>query len=656
MNDQADDSFEIKFKTILHLLVMFSKKLFLFFLLFGFFVLEINHQTANFKLQKTSTVSIGWIQARAMPDLTPEQIIEEQKALCEQRPGNWMWNRTTCICPRGSEINTKNQSCEPRIMILTNKKAPTETDDSKPQDDDLCNLTMDVESISNKIEDLRIEESDLNREFTSRQLTPDANKNRKRIRSDIRKCENIKSQRKKNEEKEKQCKEDKQKTGTADFSKACAKFARGTDCMSAIEACAMCPEPDEDSDFNSMSCVTVHKQAKCPLLSGKELKLAKEKRDKFKEELEDQEETASDLEKDIVEKQNELNTALTELEEDFINTVSEFERETENAKEDLETQLNENKSAIKNEVSKQIAQIQEVVDKSLEIAHSFENAITKANREYRAEVKKVYAECRIQAQVKLAKYRAKRKQAIESGTYKVSLSSLTNKNRISFAKKDILLLQKYNRECLVLRKSDLKDLKINYQQQMRIIGQQKEQYQHKINLLKQKVIGLNKMAYEQQNQLVQEYAKRMGKIISQHSKQYGLTLKNYNKQKQSLLAETSQINVLQKHLMEQRQNIDQKRRELVTEQQMISYLKSKGAPEEDDDNNEEYSEAAGALEDYYNAIQVAKDSCDCENIDTKSKDKKWNTDTCKTIKRKTRNLDDTMGEAIEKMNPTSGLQ
>ncbi|MCZ0931933.1 MAG: hypothetical protein OXJ52_02120, partial [Oligoflexia bacterium] len=284
------------------------------------------------------------------------------------------------------------------------------------------------------------------------------------------------------------------------------------------------------------------------------------------------------------------------------------------------------------------------------------NDITKANREYRSEFKKFYAECRLQSQVQLAKYRSKRKQAIESGTYRVSLSSLTHNKRISFAQKDILLLKKYYRECLALRKSDLKDLKIDYQQKMRVIAQQKEQYQHRINLLKQKALGLNKMAYEQQNQLVQEYAKRMEKIISQHSKQYGLALKNYNKNKQSLLAETSKINVLQKHLREQQQNLDQKRRELVTEQQVISYLKSKGVSEEDDDNNEEYSEAAGALEDYYNAIQISADSCDCEDVKTKTRREKredtgkdpWNKDICRKIKDTNRRLEDKMGETLEK--------
>ena len=631
---------------------MFYRKLFLFLLLFSFFVLEVDYKTENVLSHKNNwlSVSLDWTRALALPDLSEEQIKAEEKAreaLSKQSTTNS--TSTTVVTGDNSSSSLKKQSALTSNQSIGKQKESSDTNSSVVAEFD-CEGKTKIGEINGIISELS---SELGRE--SRSDSPSD------LRKWKRKCIDVKIELEKIEKKEEQCKEEEKKIKEAEFGKACAQFARGMDCVSAIKACAMCPAPEEDDeeDFSSYNCVSVHQKTKCPILSGKDLELAKEKRDKFQEEVKEMEEDISELEKDIVEKQNELNKSLAELEEEFTSTVADFERETENAKEDLEAELNENKAGIKAEVAKQIAQVQEVLDKSLEIAHSFENAVTEANMKYRAEVKKVYAECSVQAQSQLAKYRSKRRQAIESGTYRVSLSFLTNKNRITFAQKDALLLKKYYRECLVLRKSDLKDLKTAYQQKLRVIAQQKEQYQHRMNLLKQKVSALNNTAYEQQNQLVQEYANRMAKIMSQHASQYGAALKNYNKNKQTLLAETSQINVLQKQLMEKRKGLEQKKRELVTEQQVISYLKSKGVPDEEDDNHGEYAEAAGALEAHYNAVQTAYDSCECESVKKKPKDKdknKWNAKICKTIKRQKNSLGDDLDSVVQKLSPTTGTR
>ena len=602
------------------------KKLFLFFFLFGFFVLEINYQTPDFKFEKKSAL-VGWTQLLADPtgpELTQEYInvnwnaalsgVSRQSECVERDNHEWDTNNNNCICQEGYQKS--GEDCVSTSVSASSKISSALKDTSDP-----CE-SLNLEQVENKIAKLERQEKRIVTDSSNRSLSIIEEDKLDDIEAGIDSCRRKQGYLQEEEEKEKQCKEDNQKIKEAGFGKTCAKFSRGMGCEEAITACAMCPDPDEEAELNPYNCVTVHKKMKCPLLAGEELKLAKEKRDKFQEEVKEREEELSELEKDIMDKKNELTKSLTELEEEFNETVAEFERETENAKEDLTANLNENKSAIKNEVSKQIAQVQEVVDKSLEIAHSFENAITKANMEYRLEVKKVYTECRVQAQAQLARYRNRRKQSILSGTYRVSLSSLTNKNRISFAQRDVLKVKQFYQECLVLRKSDLQDLSLIHKQKMRVIAQQKEQYQKKMGDLQKKVVSLNKMAYEQQNQLVQDYAKRMEKIILQHSKQYGLALKNYNKNKKTLLTETRKINVLEKHLVEKRQQLDQKRRELVTEQQMISYLKSKGVSEENDDGNEEFSEAAGALEDYSNAIDIAYDSCDCELVSSKTRNRR----------------------------------
>ena len=603
------------------------KRVFLLFFLLGLFVLEIKYKKSD--SQKFSVISFSWTQTFALGpsvyDTNPSQAETSSTAVSADLP-------------------------EPSAVDKDGEKGEGDNEQI------WCASSMSLEAINRKIREL-------NEYIKNRRSAGEAPTKLDSLSREVGECEDIKQEKEESKKDEEQCREDRKQIEEAGFGKACARFSRGMGCEEAITACSMCPDPDEEAEFNSYNCVAVHQKTKCPLLAGEELKLAKEKRDKFIEEVKEMEEEVNELEKDIVEKQNEINKSLAELEENFTNSVAEFERETENAEEDLEAELNENKVAIKSEVSKQMAQIQEVVDKSLEIAHSFENAYTEANMKYRAEVKKVYEECRFQAKIQLDKYKDRRRQAIESGAYRVSLSSLTSKDRISFALRDKFKSQQYYRECLALRRSDLKSLELTHQQKMRVINQQKEQYQKKMNGLKQKAIALNKMAYEQQNQLVQNYAKRMEKIISQHSKQYQSALKNYQKNKKTLLAETSKINTLQKHLMEKKQILAQKKKELVTEQQLIAYLKSKGVSEESNNDNEEFSSAVGALEDYNSAVALAYESCGCDSVGSGRKKndsvEKWKVRACNEggLKGKMDNLTEGNLElVIQKLSPTSGAR
>ena len=544
-------------------------------------------------------------------------------------------NSYNTMAPPTSNSGSSNPAPPTQITPgSSNPAPPTQITPGSSKSESLeCNENDTKEKINYKIDLLKDEQKKENSKVPN-------------VIDNLLGCQTLLSSKEKNG----QCSEEEKKIKEAGFGKACAQFSRGMDCTSAITACAMCPSPEEDISSSSYDCVTVHQKTKCPLLAGEELKNAKEKRDKLEEEIKEQEEEIVELERDIVDKKNELNKSLAELEEEFTNTVSEMERETANLKEDLDADLKTNKSAIKAEVSKQMAEIQGVINQSLEVAHSFENAVTKANMEYRTEVKKIYAECSIQAQASLAKHRRKRQRAIESGSYRVSLSSLTNKNRVSFAQKDDRFLQRRYQECLLIRKPEFKNLKEVYNQKMRVIEQQKEQYQKKMELLKQKMQSLNKMAYEQQNELIQEYTKKMEKVISEHARQYAQVLKTYQRNKQTLLAETSKINVLEKQLVEKRQKLQLTKRDLITEQQVIAYLKSKGVSDEEEDNYEAYSEAAGALESYYNAVYVAYDECNCSDRDNKS-------NICKRIKKhKSRLMDKDMDVVIDKVAPGSGVR
>ena len=105
-----------------------------------------------------------------------------------------------------------------------------------------------------------------------------------------------------------------QKTRT-EVSKDCSQFSGGTfQCFSAIKACANCPDK---ADYGDYDCVKIHNKTKCPALSGQELKAAKEKRDKVNEEIEKFQEKIKDLEEEIISKENELYNELSELEEEF---------------------------------------------------------------------------------------------------------------------------------------------------------------------------------------------------------------------------------------------------------------------------------------------------------------------------------------------------
>ena len=412
-----------------------------------------------------------------------------------------------------------------------------------------------------------------------------------------------------------------------------------------MRACTLCPDT---KSFGGYNCVQIHNKTKCPLLSGNELKSAQDKRDKLDEEVKQYEEDIKEQEKDITEKQNDLNKELAELEEDWANLVSELEQGTESSKEDLEEALKEQKAQIQSDIAKKMARAQEVINKSLEIAHSFENAITEAHMKYQAGKRKIVAECLATAQAKLSHYRQKRRRAIASGDYQISLSSLMKKGRVTFAQKDRRLLNKYNKSCLASRKADFAVVQTQYDLTLRKIEQQKEQYQAKITQIRQEIAQLNKLALQRQSALIQEYTKKMDKILSTHQKQYSSHLKTYNKNKQALRSQTGQINVLKEQLLRLRQSLRNKNIELIQERELISHLKSKGV-ETEDEADEEYSEVTSALLKYNSAIDIAYSACACHTKEHKK------TRKCKDIRNKQDNLEDSqLSKVMESLSPGGG--
>ena len=422
-------------------------------------------------------------------------------------------------------------------------------------------------------------------------------------------CKNQKSIYEKAKSAREKCNEKLEEVNKAnkEFSTACTKFSDGTvNCVKALEACSNCPNEEESEDYD---CVKIHQKTKCPAKSGEALKTAKEKIEKVGDEKKELEEQIQEKERDIVEKENELNQALSELEEEFSQSSRELERKTEEQKADLEEQLRKNKAKISSAVAKAMSKVQAEIDQALKIAHTFENAITKTHQEYRAERRKIFMACEIQAQARLANYRKRRRAAIRTGSLKISLSSLMKKGRTSFAAKDSRLLKQYNAQCLSKRKPDFQVVDQNYKQKMRVIEQQKEQYQDKITRMKQRVASLNIQASKDQNQLVQEYAASMNKILAAHQKEYRLAMQSYNKAKTGLLVRSKDITLLKKQLMVAKRKLAEKRMELVREAELLSYLENKGVKEDIED---EFANASGAWATIKSDYETAAHACDCK--------------------------------------------
>ena len=603
---------------------MFYKKIFLFFLLFPLFFLEIHFSfqeiggTASFISIKQAAGDLEKdTDQEIYPGLSPEVPSPNQKEITARaKPSNTTDTATpTSLLPPIEQHvddleDTKNSNEKCSGFTYDSGKSPTEMENK-------------INQIQTKISPLETEISGLTNAINNPHSVATAslrpqNKQKKTTKEGIlNQCNNIKQQYETALSKGKTCEEDfeaAEKTKT-EFSKDCAQFSGGTFlCSSAIKACANCPDK---ADSGGYDCVKIQNKAKCPALSGQELKAAKEKRDKANEEIEKFQEKIKDLEKDIISKENVLNEALSKLDEEFTEANRKMERQVEELKADLEHQLKKNKILITKVVSESIAKVQAEIDNFLKVAHTFENALTKANMEYRKERRQIISECEVQAQGRLSQFRKKRKARILSGSLKLSLSSLLTKGRTTFGQKDASLIKKYYSQCLSKRKPDFKEIYNKHQQKLRVIDQQKAEYQHQLNKAKQKISDLNNQAAQGQNKQLKEYMASMDKILaSQQKETYALNLKHFNS-KQALLKKTRDIAILKEHRTEHSLMLQEKQMELVHEQGLISYLKQMGVEEED--QKSEFTQAAGSYSEYEGAVRTAYSSCSCARAEEKGK-------------------------------------
>ena len=391
----------------------------------------------------------------------------------------------------------------------------------------------------------------------------------------------------------------------SDFVRDCGEFSSGRmRCSVAIMACKMCPS---QADFGDYDCVKIHDRTNCPAKSGEELKAAKENRDQNQENKDELEEAIGELEQDIVSKQADLNESLAELEEEFMSLDKELKRNVEDQQAELNDQLLANEGAISEALTKALSEVQQEIDKSLAISHSFENATYKANKEYRTERRQIALECEAQARSRLAKYRKKRRAAIRTGSLQISLSDLLKEGRISFAQTEKLLFRQYNSECLFGRREDFNEVEMEYKQKLRVIEQQREQYLARMESLRKQITSLHEQAKHSERSLIEQYQKSMDRLLRTYDEEYRSASESYHNSQNTLLAGGKKITLLQKQLAELRYLLRENKVELVREEAMIAYLKSKGVVE--DAGTDQYSEAAASFVGYYDAIDNAEANC-----------------------------------------------
>ena len=488
--------------------------------------------------------------------------------------------------------------------------------------DTISNLSPYVNQLT---EDLRSKKTAIDA-HTSSSTTPrsDLNSQKTEIEKELKLCRGYLTDYQKASNQISKCNEEQKqvKSASKDFATDCAAFAGGHfRCFKAIQACAVCPT---DEDYEDYDCVNIHQKTECPARAGETLKTSKENREKFTEEVKELQDEIRDQETDLVETENDLEELLSELESEFIESVRKLERKTEERKADLENQLAQQKAQTSEAISKALAAIQAEIDNGLKMVYSIQNAIIKANRQYRKEQRQIVMECEVQARGRLAKYRQKRRAAIQTGSLQIPISSLLKKGRTNFKTKDQALLTKYHNQCLAKRKPDFQAVETDYKDRLRMIEQQKTLYQNNIQKKQQQMLILQGQAGKAQNKAVQNYAAKMAENLEVHQKEFMSAYQSYRKAKNSLLSQSKKIVVGQQQLSRSKQMLREKQMSLIREQEMSSYLKSKNVKE---DSEDEFSKASGSFATYKDAYDSAFSSCGCDDKD----DEQTSIKSCKKL-------------------------
>ena len=442
------------------------------------------------------------------------------------------------------------------------------------------------------------------------------------------------------------------------FNEACKGFAPGPiKCANAIQACAHCPTDvsvDEvrSDDDNKFDCVIIHERTECPAKAGTALEEAKKESKEVLEEIAEMEEEISEAERNIAEEEasleeqrRDISEALAELAEDFSAQDKELRDNKEQLTDELDQSLREGKAQIEQGFQEQVAAVNQQIDNALKISHDIENAITQATTEYqnaliqihsndRKERRKIRSECEIQARGSLGEYRTRRREAISTGSYQESVSSLLSQGRASFAQRDSQKLERDYQRCLARRQADFRELtqlkttllestETAYSQKLRVIEQQKEQYQQTLQSSREALVRLQADASQADQSLLTEYTENLEKILERHERTYHEAYTSYNAKRAQLVARSrsviasgnDQIAILREQLGDKDRKLELKKMELTRWHELATQGQEAGI-KEGDSSEEAYGDATAALSEYIDNNHAAEDACDCLENET----------------------------------------
>ena len=376
-----------------------------------------------------------------------------------------------------------------------------------------------------------------------------------------------------------------------------------TQCMSVMRSCEDCPD-----EKKGKRCVTLPGRAKCPQLAGTDLEDLKEEIRDSKDAKKDLQQDIKELQDEIVEKQGEIVTAEKEYKEDIHTLQSELQTNQE----EMEREVKESQAKIDGGTQKAVDAVKGELSKSLKLQHSFVNGIAKVDRKRREDTAKIHRECRHKASAQLAAYRRYRRKAIREGRYgNKGVRKIMGKARVSFTKQDNIRYRSYHSACLTENADSFKAIEENYQTDMRMIEQQKQQVLAQFQAMQAQVQQLNNRAYQQKNQIVQDFAKNTEKALKKFGANQAQRTQNYKGERGQLGRSLATLNA----------QLQKKQGELgtVTEQEGLNtaYMQSarqKGASSKSSDGESRVQEAQHALAELRDKIMPAYTKCCAENV------------------------------------------
>ncbi len=412
---------------------------------------------------------------------------------------------------------------------------------------------------------------------------------------------------------------DKCESAEADWTKtkkelreACSDFSHEGGCDQTIKTCQECPD---NTDHGNVKCRQFHQnhKAKCPQLSGEELKNAKKDRENAEEKIKTLEESITQLKADLLEEQNELSGARIEFEQGKTDIETQLVAE----REDLDGTLERDKKNIDQKVEAKIATLNERIATALKARHAIENSISDAHRQLRIDKNKVYFQCRSYAGQELANYRQKRRQAIAAGTFKQSsIRDLMRKNRISLAQKDNARFKHYYNICLRNSRTQIKEIEAGHKETLKRVKQKKLEYLETTKRLQNDVSNETKNAVVKKNKAINTYYKKIHRTLKKFRRKEQNALQTY----QSKQAHHSKkINVFNQDLEKKMGSLDQTKKIHADNRELQTYLEKGGAKE---DNH--FGKAIAAAETQDEAFHQYLSDCGCFESDNWDKTTKLN--------------------------------